>query len=245
MTNLGRVPMAGLNIFPSDSFFVGPDEDEATLSSDNFAYANSSSLPQTPKTLSSHGPPPQQRLFLDDSDDEEIVPKSHFSTLKRSQAAMMEDNTSDAEIAERTNKDIDSMPDDSSRLPSPSPVPQKTQYSSQPQKKRRLSPHTQAEEGSAFALPAYLGDVLIPNAWSTISGGEYVKPNDIIYARRDQDEEYVTVKLKSHGANSKKKTENKKQVTLTSMMGVQPQKFPKKKRPDTIVRLVTKDDVGA
>jgi DNA repair protein RAD5 len=38
--------------------------------------------------------------------------------------------------------------------------------------------------------------------------------------------------------------DNKKQVTLTSMIGAQPQKFAKKKRPDTIVRLVTKDDVG-
>lgn len=233
--------MAGLNLSPSDSFFVGPDEDEATISSDHFSDLKtpSQSLPQTPQTLSSHASPPQQRLFLDDSDDEVIVPEPYFPTLKRSQTVMM-DNTSGVDMAEQLNKDIDSMPDDRRRSRPPPP--------SVPQKKRRLFPQAQTEEASACALPAYLGDVLIPNAWSTISGGGYVKPNDIIYARRDHEEECMAVKLKSkssHGGNSKKKTENKKQVTLTSMMGAQPQKVAKKKRPDTIVRLVTKDDVGA
>lgn len=228
---------------PSDSFFAGPDEEEgAAMAIDDTDARSSPSIPQTPKTFSSHSSPPQEKLFLDDSDDEVVITEE-FPTLKRSQAVMMED-TSDVEIVEQTQK-ADFDPRTSSRsslqFPSLSPVPKKI-GSTQNQKRRRVT--AQAEVAESGLLPAYLGEVLVPNAWSTISGSGYVKPNDIICVRRDHDEESTSVKLKSKSSNSKKKMDNKKQVTLTSMIGAQPQKFSKKKRPDTIVRLVTKDDVG-
>jgi DNA repair protein RAD5 len=235
---------------PSDSFFAGPDEDDATMAIDDFADVDRSSpsIPQTPQTLSSHASPPQEKLFLDDSDDDVAIPEEDFLNLKRSQAVMMEDtDNSDIEIVEQTDKADITLSRSNSHRPSLSPKPHKSSYSNQAQKKRRLSPEADVAGLSSCVLPAYLGEVLVPNAWSTTSGRGVVKPNDIINVRREHDDEAKTLKSKSkgsHGANSKKKTDNKKQVTLTSMMGAQSQKFSKKKKPDTIVRLVTKDDVG-
>jgi len=225
---------------PSDSFFAGPDEEGDAMPIDDTGARSSPSVPQTPKTFSSHSSPPQEKLFLDDSDDEVVITED-FPTLKRSQAVMMED-TSDIEIIEQTRK-ADFDPRTSNLHLSLSPAP-KRKGSTQTQKRRRVTPQTEVTEPSSGLLPAYLGEVLVPNAWSTISGSGYVKPNDIIRVRRDQGDESTSVKLKSKSFNSKKKMDNKKQVTLTSMIGAQPQKFSKKKRPDTIVRLVTKDDVG-
>jgi hypothetical protein len=88
---------------PSDSFFAGPDEEgDAAMAIDDTDARSSPSVPQTPKTFSSHSSPPQEKLFLDDSDDEVVITED-FPTLKRSQAVMMED-TSDVEIVEQTRK---------------------------------------------------------------------------------------------------------------------------------------------
>ena len=231
------------NASPSDSFFTGPDEDQGAAMTIDIARF-SPGIPQTPQILS-HTSTPQEKLFLDDSDDE-VITGEVLPTLKRSQDVMMED-TSDVEIVGETRK-TELEPGTSSRInlhrQSPSPFPQKSLSPNQLQKKRRLSPQVELAEPSGGLLPAYLGEVLVPNAWSTISGRGYVQPNDTIHVRRDHDE---TVKLKSkssHGANPQKKTDNKKQVTLTSMIGAPSQKVFKKKKPDTIVRLVTRDDVG-
>ena len=229
---------------PAGSFFASPDdEDDATMAIDG-ADRSSPSVPQTPKTSSAFSSPPQEKLFLDDSDDEIVIPEEDFLTLKRSQAVMMED-TSDVEIVEQTSKADHNPGESSSHLP-PSLVSQKSSDLKKAQKKRRLSPQVEEAQPLSGLLPAYLGEVLIPNAWSTISGRGYVKANDIIHVKRDHDEE-STVRSKSKSSqnvNSKKKSDKKKQVTLTSMIVAQHQKVAKKKRLDTIVRLVTEDGVG-
>ncbi|THV06582.1 hypothetical protein K435DRAFT_645293 [Dendrothele bispora CBS 962.96] len=105
-----------------------------------------------------------------------------------------------------------------------------------PTKKRRVSPVPSNNQNIEF--PVYIGEVVIPNAWSNVSGKGYVKINDTIRIEREEDE---GSKVASTSNNKGKKTDDKKgkkQMSITAMFKPQPMKRSKKKE-DTIVRLVT------
>jgi DNA repair protein RAD5 len=94
----------------------------------------------------------------------------------------------------------------------------------------------------------YLGETIIANAWSNVSGRGYVKANDFIDVKRDtEDDDPPTAsssKGKSASGSGSKKGDGKKQMKLSSMLKPLPPKPVKKKKGDTIVRLVNKKGFG-
>ncbi|KAJ4485680.1 RAD5-like protein [Lentinula aciculospora] len=110
-------------------------------------------------------------------------------------------------------------------------------------KKRRLSPSLALLSPSDNTqFPVYVGEFLVPNAWSSIAGSGYVKINDVVKIERDVDysrPSEATTKGKKKVDDKNKSNGGKKQVSLTSMLKAQPTRAPKKKTTDTIVRLVT------
>ncbi|KAG7099770.1 hypothetical protein E1B28_001582 [Marasmius oreades] len=112
-----------------------------------------------------------------------------------------------------------------------------------PAKKRRIFPTPPPTAPPASTddvkFPAFIGEFLVVNAWSTVSGKGYVKRNDIVRIARDDDDSNASSKSgkEKNGANGKKKSDGKKQMSLTSMLKSKPANF-KKKKADTIVRLV-------
>lgn len=221
---------------PPGFFFVGSDDDDATtmsvddlvVPSGNHDQSSPTSLPQTPSSDCQSRPSSlQEKLFLDDSDDDGLVP---IDSLKRLQSAM------------ETDSDVDIVQEGPASSTISSPLVKRNPDSSPPQKKHRKSLIPQAVP-LAGHFPTYFGEFLVPNAWSTVSGKGYVKQEEEIYVRREQ-EECESMSAKSKLKGSSKKPTKMKQVTLSSMLKKQPQKATKKKT-DTIVRLVNKNRIGA
>ncbi len=220
---------------PPGLFFAGSDDEDATtMSVDDLVVPSgnrdqsSPSLPSTPRSSDclSRSSPLQEKLFLDNSDDDGPVP---IDSLKRLQSALESD--SDVEIVQEG--------------PGPSTINsllvKRNPDSSPPQKKHRTSLRAQADPFVGY-FPAYFGELLVPNAWSTVSGKGYVKQEEEIHVQREQ-EECESMPAKSKLKGSSKKSTNMKQVTLSSMLKKQSQKATKKKT-GTIVRLVNKNGIG-
>ena len=219
---------------PPGLFFVGSDDEDATTMSVDLVGPSgnhdqsSPSLPQTPSSDCQSRPSPlQEKLFFDDSDDDGLVP---IDSLKRLQSAL------------ETDSDVDIVQEGHASSTINSPLVKRNPDSSPPQKKHRKSLMPQADTLIGHS-PAYFGEFLVPNAWSTVSGNGYVKQEEEIYVRREQ-EDCESTPAKSKLKGSSKKPTKMKQVTLSSMLKKQPQKATKKKI-DTIVRLVNKNRTGA
>ena len=104
-----------------------------------------------------------------------------------------------------------------------------------PNKRRKLSPPPDFGFKSAF-----LGRIVIPNAWSTVKGKGYIKDGDPIFVEWD--------KLKQEDlprkSDKKKPLQKKgKQLTITALMKPRSENFKKKKQND-IVRLTNKGGFG-
>ncbi|KDR85554.1 hypothetical protein GALMADRAFT_51611 [Galerina marginata CBS 339.88] len=234
---------------PPGLFFAGSDDDEeiedfamAGIDDDSHQKPESSSLPQTPRTCSSMSSPPNEPLFLEDDEDDaaEVSALADFTPSRKRQALVDDDDDSDLEIIEKptisrksspgvsTTNFPDTLIFTSKKSQSPTPVT----------KKRRISPAT----GTPPAIPpTYLGEIVVPNAWSNVSGKGYVQPNDTIKVQREQRDEPAPGPSKpkpSNTSNGKKRADGKKQITLSNMLKSQPAKPNKKKKTDTIVRLV-------
>ncbi|KAF8956086.1 RAD5-like protein [Flammula alnicola] len=242
---------------PPGLFFAGSDDEDdpedvvmSVVEPLDTGARSSPSLPQTPQTSSSRSSPSNHQLFLDDDDDDVAMSVPiEVSPSKKRQAVLEDGDDSDIEIIEKPiapQKETKVKPTSNSHtLPSSSTPTKKRSESPTPMsKKRRLSP-TQAtplHNPVADFLPTYLGEIVVPNAWSNVSGKDYVKPNEIVLIKREQ-EDVIPEASKSKptkGSNDKKKSDGKKQLTLATMLKTQPTKANKKKKTDTIVRLVNK-----
>ena len=103
----------------------------------------------------------------------------------------------------------------------------------QPNKRRKLSP-------SDFGFTsAFLGSIVVGNAWSTVKGKGYIKNGDPIFVEWD--------KLKQEELprkNEKKPLQKRgKQLTITALMRPKQENFKRKKQND-IVRLTNKGGFG-
>jgi len=252
-TNIPEGPPPGL-------FFAGSDDEDeqegAAMALDDGPQPSDENLnsspssPQTPRTSSSRSSLPREQLFLASSDDENDAYAPTASPSKN--RPPMDENNSDIEILDES--DISRMAgasksSSSSRATPLSPTPKKEPAQRALPKKRRLSVEEQAPLPQAITRfqPTYLGEVVVPNAWSNVSGKGYVKLNESILVQREQEDDHrlSTSKSKaSNGASVKKKADGKKQLTLATMLKSQPQKSTKKKKTDTIVRLVNKKGFG-
>jgi len=106
----------------------------------------------------------------------------------------------------------------------------------QPNKRRKLSPPSGFDFKSAF-----LGSVVVANAWSTVKGKGYVKNGDPILVEWDRLKQEDDIPRK----NDKKKPPQKrgKQLTITTLMKPRQDNFKKKKQND-IVRLTNGGGFG-
>ena len=242
------------DISPQDLFFAGSDEEgEAEMSglqSENDATTSSPpprSMPQSPVVSSPCSSPAQEPLFLEASDDEE-TPTSHLSVPPAGTAVPVKraasDSDSDFEIIETAGpsrtKPVKKENDEHSSLPVAS---SSTSLGGIPaSKKPRLGT---PPDVSHISMPAYIGEIIVPNAWSTLSGRGYISPGDPITLKRDTDSDAFPSKLqKSQGpSKAKKSSDGKKQLQL-SFKTATPKALPKKKKGDTIVRLANKQGIG-
>jgi len=246
---------------PPGLFFAGSDEEEegedVTMQSagdevvPNFRLgrmSESPSLPCTPQRSSSAPSSHFPKLFLDD-DDEIMSVESEPSVPTKRQAMVMEDSDSDIEVIEKStdsrsginNKTtVDTMPLSSTpeqKPLSPAPVAKKRRFSSPQQISTELPGDN--------SMLAYLGEVVVPNAWSNVSGRGYVTANESVMIYRERQGTQPSKPNPTTSVNDKNKTNGKKQVTLTSMLKSQPpKKVNKKKKTDTIVRLVNNKGIG-
>ena len=206
------------------------------------------SIPQSPVVSSPCSSPTQEPLFLEASDDEEkpitnlaLPPIRAAVPVKRA----ANDTDSDFEIIETTGpsrskpvkKEIDQ------HSPPPVASSSKSSLNDFPANKRpRLG--TPADMAH-IPMPAYIGEILVPNAWSTLSGRGYISPGDPITLKRDTNSDPTPSKpSKAPGpAKGKKSSDGKKQLQL-SFKTTTSKAPPKRKKGDTIVRLANKQGVG-
>lgn len=106
----------------------------------------------------------------------------------------------------------------------------------QPNKRRKLSPPSDSEFTSAF-----LGSIVVANAWSTVKGKGYIKNGDTILVEWDRLEQEGEPPRKS--IKKKPLQKKNKQLTITALMKPRQDNFKKKKQND-IVRLTNRGGFG-
>ncbi|KAF5323584.1 hypothetical protein D9611_005558 [Ephemerocybe angulata] len=227
------------------SFFASSDDEDAEVPmvvDDADVVTTSSPAPPTPATSS----PVEERLFLEDEDEEEIPIEVTEDLGYLEVKEEIPVDFDDIEI-------LDAPPASVPKARSPSikvEEPVKPRRLS-PKRKRSLSPppeagpsHIPVATFNEVTTPMYLGETIIANAWSNVSGKGYVKVNDPISLQRDAEDAdsapSSSTKLKGKGSGPEKKAAGKKQMKLSSMLKPTPAKNFKKKKNDTIVRLVNK-----
>lgn len=232
---------------PPGLFFADSDSDEDVKMNEP---------PIEVQAGSSSGQVAGDQLFLPDSDDEGLELQREILS-KSNKRPKSEELPSDGEMLGVEDLPRPSSPTSSMSefisISSDDSGGDKVEVKPPPTKKRRISPRPGPSTDAPMAtddvkFPAYIGEFLVVNAWSTASGKGYVKRNDSVKVTRDDDEESKASSSKStkdKKAGNGKKSDTKKQVTLTSMLKTKPNNFKKKKKSDTIVRLVNQRGFGA
>lgn len=218
-------------------FFAGSDEDEPPIASS----AKSSSLPPSSS-------PHSRILFLEDSDDDDSMytsPKPSNVSEKAKRPIVIEEENPDIQIMKHSQVSGKIKSDQHSRPTSSSPTLDKKSLSLEPvaKKRRLLPPEYESPPNHATELsPIYLGEVVISNAWSNVSGKGYVKQNETVVVKREEQDipQAGTSKSKPTTVQSGKK----KQISIATMLKPQPAKSTKKKKKDNIVRLVNNKGSG-
>jgi DNA repair protein RAD5 len=232
---------------PPGLFFDGSDEEGELPVVDN---AKSSSLPpaSSPRTSASRSSPPSHLLFLEDSDDENSMHMSPTSgPEKAKRPIVIEDEDLNIQIMKHSQVSTEVKSNQYSRPTSFSPKLDKKTLPGPVAKKRRLLPpeHESPPNLATEFLPNYLGEVIIPNAWSNVSGKGYVKPNETILVKREEQD--LPQAGKSKPKPGTVQSGKKKQISIATMLKPQPaktSKFAKKKTTNNIVRLVNNKGFG-
>ena len=232
---------------PPGLFFAGSDDELPVVD-----HVKSPSLPPTssPRTSASRSCPPGHLLFLEDSDDDDCMymsPKPSSSLEKAERPTVIENGDPNIRIMKHSQVSTDIKSNQHSRFTSLSPTLDEKTLPGPVAKKRRLLPpeHESPPNLSTEFLPMYLGEVVIPNAWSNVSGRGYVKPNETVLVKREEQDlpQAGTSKPKPTTVQSSKK----KQISIATMLKPQPvktSKSAKKKKTDSIVRLVNNKGFG-
>lgn len=238
---------------PPGLFFAGSDDEgedirdtDMLAEEANPSSPKSSSSPAGTSLVSSRSSPMIQKLFLDDEDDIDDIPTLISEPPSPHKLQVSDTADSDIEIIEQPTgfreretkagtAKISGKSKRSQSAASPSPVA----------KKRRVSPVQTPDHMPQTVLnftPTYLGEVLVPNAWSNVSGKGYIKANDRVIVRRDEDAPMAGPSKAKPPAKEKKS--DKKQITLSTMLKTQSSKPSRKKKTDTIVRLINSKGFG-
>lgn len=213
---------------PSGQFFAESDDDE-----DEIMEVEAPKPPSSP--LSSHSEP----LFLDGGDEDEeeqpvAGPSKAPESLKRRQTPDDFDILDVEGLVGKNQPEADSALSSEKPIASSSKHPPPSQSSERPSKRVRRAT---SEPNSAPAIdePMYLGEFIVPNAWST-SSGKCAAINEEVSIFREDLEAPAPSKTAAKG---KKKEDGKKQMSIAAMFKGQPAK-PNKKKVDSIVRIANK-----
>ncbi|KIY73614.1 hypothetical protein CYLTODRAFT_416990 [Cylindrobasidium torrendii FP15055 ss-10] len=175
-------------------------------------------------------------LFLDGSDDDKSPePSEKAKGKRRADDAYDDAEYIDDDATESTGGDVPrassvsdfDFSDHHSRHSSPD------RDSPPPAKKQRIASPVR-ETAPILDAPTYIGEFIIPNAWSNISGKGIVKVNDTVQIRRPKLETKPKAKPKPNGLGNK-------QISIATMFKPQVTSAPTKKKADTIVRLYNKN----
>ncbi|KAK0198774.1 SNF2 family N-terminal domain-containing protein [Armillaria mellea] len=184
-------------------------------------------------------------LFLEDSeDDDPSYPVAPSSSSKGKRPITEELYDSDIEVSSVADVPRASSASSFSDRVSVSPPPitkkkeEKTSPEKPPLKKQKLShpPGLPTVELDVTLFTAtYIGEFVVPNAWSNVSG-KYIKRNDIVRIERDQKDRSQSSSSEKRG-KSNTKGNGKKQLSIATMF--KPQSVqPSKRKADSIVRLL-------
>ncbi|SJL06101.1 uncharacterized protein ARMOST_09437 [Armillaria ostoyae] len=182
-------------------------------------------------------------LFLEDSeDDEPLYPAAPSSSSKGKRPMTEELYDSDIEVSSVADVPRASSASSCSDRVSVSLPPltekgkEKRSPEKPPVKKQKLShpPGLPIVELDVNLFTAtYIGEFVVPNAWSNVSG-KYIKRNDIVRIERDQKDGSQPSEKKGKPAT---KGNGKKQLSIATMFKPQPGQLSKRKA-DSIVRLL-------
>ena len=222
--------------------FSGPDDKDVAMQDEPLETQTLDDQRNETQTLSDAEP--KSGLFFADSDEEDQTHESPFVTPPKRHLSPQEvDDVIEIPSFEELPKA--SSPCSASSARQSSPTPSIDIVSFPPAKKRKLSPlppvHVQSPASSM-----YIGSFIVGNAWSTVKGPGYIKNGEHFMVERDNQDEGPS---RGASASSKSKQGNKsdkgkgKQLSIVTMMNVQPQKLAKKK-VNTVVRLTNMRGFG-
>ena len=217
---------------PLPDFFASDDESDAGCNAPSEAVPSEPefggpSVYTPPSQASSEGPVADHPLFLPDEEDAdyEDVPAERL----RSVPIRLDPNPVD----DVDMLDVFGIHQEGGSRPA---TRRQSEEDFQPNKRRRLSPPPDSDFRSAF-----LGSILVANAWSTVKGKGYVKNGDPILVEWDRLKQEEDLPKKS---NKKKPLQKKsKQLTITALMKPRQENFKRKKQND-IVRLTNRGGFG-
>ena len=200
---------------PSESFFSGSEPEAAgTISSGSSAHGHDSNL------------------FFPDSDDEDSSKLGEqLPILKRKLNIHDEEECNDYIMADA---DQISLPSDD--LPVLDPFPGHILNNVQPVKKRRM------DNDALSTTPSYIGEFIVPNAWSSVSGHGYITRDEEVYVKRINTATSKDVKSTVKGVTK----DGKRQLSLATMLKGQSSKTSsKQKKINNVVYLANKNGTGA
>lgn len=140
-------------------------------------------------------------------------------------------------VSMRSDSPSSSLKPTRSRRQSPKP-------SQPPAKRQRMASPVpiEAPNPSVLPEPCFIGEFLIPNAWSNVSGRGYIKPNDIVQILRNKPSDNPKSTKQTRSAETK--TGKKKQISIATMFKPQTAKPFNRKKADTNVRLYNSKGFG-
>ena len=214
---------------PPPDFFASDDESDvgAVILAETVPSESglASSIPSSQASSGDHAV--ENPLFLPDEEEAE----QRDVPVKRPRSVSIRLDAHPAEDMDVS--DIFGIPQEKGPKPA---ARYKSEEVSQPNKRRKLSPPSDLDFTSAF-----LGSIVVANAWSTVKGKGYIKSGDPIFVEWDR--------LKQEDESSKKSDKRKplrkkgKQLTITALMKPRQDNFKKKKQND-IVRLTNRGGFG-
>jgi DNA repair protein RAD5 len=215
---------------PPPDFFASDDESDigevapADIGPSELALAGSSipSSQTSNEDLAAENP-----LFLPDEEDTD----HRDFPVERLRSVSIHPNPHQADDADMS--DVFGVPQGKGPKPA---VRYKPEEVFRPNKRRKLSPPSDSDFASAF-----LGSIVVANAWSTIKGKGYIKNGDAIFVEWDRLKQEDQPPRKT----DKKKPPQKrgKQLTITALMKPRQENFKKKKQND-VVRLTNRGGFG-
>ncbi|KAL1748936.1 SNF2 family N-terminal domain-containing protein [Schizophyllum fasciatum] len=214
---------------PSGQFFADSDDDGDDEIME--VEAPDSKPPSSP--LSSRSEP----LFLDggeeDEEDEPIaVPRKAPDSLKRRQTPDDFDVLDLDDLVGKNEHEEENTRPGEQPVASSSKHPLHSQSHERPAKRTRRATSEDIDVSAHNAM--YLGEFIIPNAWSTSSGKCATNNEEVRIFRED-----FEAPQPSKTAKGKKKVDGKKQMSIAAMFKGQSVK-PSKKKVDNIVRIANK-----